>query len=152
MNKITRLFQTSIILCCCLILVFRFSSQQTIEAQTGRAASAPTTQNPPSPQFHAWRRNTTVSVKLYEKSNGQQTSQAEFDAINSSIQGWNGISVSGCSGINISDATRTNTVWPGLSELPAQNEILIVRTTDRPGQWQDVNNGHRNVRWLALYE
>lgn len=132
--------QIIIVLACLFTLIIRFSSLHTAEAQSGCEASTPLKTNPPNPQFHAWPPNTTVSVKIYEKSNGQTTSDAEFDAISASIRGWNGISVTGCSGININQPTRTNTVWPGDTEAPATNEILIVRTTDRPGQWQEVAN------------
>lgn len=137
-NNKERLLQLSIILAFLLILISRFSFQYVADAQSGCGGSPPLTPRLPNPQAWAWSPGATVSVKIYDKSNGQPTSQAEIDAIDAGIRAWNTIKVTGCSNVTINQATRTNRVWPGPSEVPGPNEILVVRTTDRPGQWEGI--------------
>ena len=83
-----------------------------------------------------------MTLKIYEKSNGQSTSEDEFNAIKNAIQAWNSTTTSSCSNVNFIGAARTNRVWPGLSEGPGQNEIIVVRTEDRDGQFLAPGGGN----------
>ena len=135
MMTIERVLQICIVLACVVVLFSRFSSIGTVDAQ-GCGGSPPVD---PDYLTEAWLQGSSVSVKIHEKNNGQETSQPEFDAIDSAIKSWNSIKVSGCSNVTFGNATRTNTVWGGFTAPPpSANEVFVVRTEDRDGQFLEI--------------
>ena len=137
-NNLTfhRFFQILIMLSCLVILIFRFTPIHS-DAQTTTCTPALDFTDPANPRSRAWPQGTNVSVILFEKSTGATTTQAEADAINTGLREWNNHAVTGCSNVTFSNLTRANRVWDG-QERPPDNTVYIVRTTDRPGQWDPI--------------
>lgn len=128
-----RLLQKLIILICLIILGFRFSSASS-NTQTQCLPDKPPLSNPSNPQSRAWSPNKEVSVKIFDRSNTEPTSEEKFNAIDAAIRDWNNISGSGCSNVTFKMAERAGRSWDG-EEAPPNNTIYVVRTTDRNGQW-----------------
>lgn len=145
-----RLLQMFIILTCLVILAFRFSFSHS-NAQTQCLPNKPPLSNSTNPKLRAWAQYAEVSVKIFDRSSTQPTSTPEFNAINSGIKDWNNIKVSGCSNVTLKDAERANRAWDG-TESPPYNTIYVVRTTDRNGQFLEIQGSTSIIGgWMYLH-
>jgi hypothetical protein len=146
-----RFLQLFIILACCLLLIFRISSEHAT-AQFSCLPDRPPFMNSISPQSEAWPQFSNVSVVIFERSNGQSTSTDDFNAIDAAIREWNTVAISGCSNVIFGNATHSGRVWGGLSDAPPTNTVYVVRTTDRSGQWQGFFTSAGMVSgWLYMH-
>lgn len=133
--KVQRFIQMTIIFGCVIFLAFQFVVTSS-EAQSGCVPNEPPLINPANPRSKSWPLGKTVSVRVFDRSDTEPTSDAEFNAINSGIRDWNSVSVSGCSGVTHANATRTNRGWRGQGlDVPPLDTIYVVRTMDRNGQF-----------------
>ncbi|HEX8247892.1 MAG TPA: hypothetical protein VF599_06955, partial [Pyrinomonadaceae bacterium] len=129
-----RLLQMLIILACLIILTLRFSSVDSIAQTSCLPNKPPLISYPPNPQYHAWTQYKNISVVIFDRSISQPTSADEFNAIDAAIRDWNNVKVSGCSNVTFNYAERAGRPW-NPTEIPPDDTIYVVRTTDRSGQW-----------------
>lgn len=148
--EIQRFAQVTIILVCTIVVAYQFS----VTTSTAQACwpNEPPLTNSTNPQNEAWPQGANISVVVFDRSDTQPTSQDEFNAINVGIKDWNSVSISGCSNVTYSDATRANRGWGGQSvDVPPTNTIYVVRTTDRNGQFLPIYSGGRvKSAWLYM--
>lgn len=128
-----RLLQVLIVFACLTVLTFRFVTID-IHAQTSCNGSPELMLNY---QMRSWAQGKNIAVTIFEKSTGAETSENEFSAIDGAIRAWNTIKVSGCSNVTFGNATRAGRIWDPAESIP-NDTIFVVRTMDRPGQWEGI--------------
>ena len=148
-----RILQLAVLIACFCFLILRFSPDSS-NAQTYTCSDPPALVDNSNPQYEAWDQGANLSVVIFDRSANQATNQAERDAINEGIRDWNNVKVAGCSNVTHGNASLMGRQWNGLAhDVPPNNTIYVVRTTDRNGQFYGLYDSYSGLKaaWIYLH-